>query len=441
MIDFAHPVTRVAIGAGDLAEVSVVSPTEVLVNGKAAGDTSLIVWEQGGLREFFNITVHISHFAADDTLTGLRRQLNLELPGDNVSATSENGLIFLRGTVKDLSASDRAVQIASTSGNKVINLLYVAVPPGPQQILLKVKFCSVDRNLEKQLGINIFSNGAANTIGATTTGQFSQPTSSITGNTITNALNIFIYRPDLNLGATIEALQTKGIVEVLSEPNVLAQDGKQASFLAGGEYPYPIVQGTASGGAGAVTIEFKQFGILLNFIATITPRNTIRLQVAPEVSSLDFTNAIEISGFNVPSIDIRRVKTEVELAENQSFVIGGLLDNRDTATYEKIPFLGDIPIIGKFFESMQKTRTNTELIVIVTPVLVPPIPAGQPLPQLHYPEAFLPPNTNIPMQQPEGNNPPLVQPASIPVEQLIESNKPEKPLQVESSTQGTSGSY
>ena len=448
LIDFTHPVTRVSVGLGEIAEANAVSPTEILVNGKTAGDTSLIVWEQGGMRQFFNVTVHASHFAEDDTMAGLRRELSLELAGQDVHATSEGGLIFLRGTVKDLTSSDRAVQIASAAG-KVVNLLYVAVPQSPQQILLKVRFCSVDRNLEKQLGMNIFSTGAANSIGGISTGQFSPPGVSLpsagtsAAATITNALNLFIFRPDLNLGATIQALETKGVVEVLAEPNVLAENGKQASFLAGGEYPFPVVQGTASGAAGAITIQFKQFGVRLNFIPTITPRNTIHLQVAPEVSSLDFTNAVEISGFEVPSIDIRTVHTDVELGAGQSFAIGGLLDNRETNTFNKIPFLGDIPILGKFFQSMTKTRTNTELIVIVTPEIVPPIPAGQPVPELNYPEKFLPPNSKIAMSTPEGTASAPPQPSTIPAEQLIDSMKPEKPMVIESgmSTSGTGSSY
>ena len=229
------------------------------------------------------------------------------------------------------------------------------------------------------------------------------------------------------------------MVEILAQPNVLAQDGKQASFLAGGEYPFPVVQGTSAGGAGAVTIEFKEYGVRLNFIPTVTPRGTIRLQVAPEVSSLDFTNAVEISGFTVPAIAVRNVNTEVELGNGQSFIIGGLLDNRETDTFEKIPFLGDIPVLGKFFQSMTRTRTNTELIVIVTPEIVPPIPAGQDLPKLNYPEAFLTPNSNIEMATPAGNTPPTPQPTTIPVEKLVESMKPEKPLTASSSTGGSGG--
>ena len=232
------------------------------------------------------------------------------------------------------------------------------------------------------------------------------------------------------------------MVQVLAQPNVLAANGKQASFLAGGEYPYPVVQGTSAGGAGAVTIEFKEYGVRLNFIPTITPRGSIRLQVAPEVSSLDFTNAIEISGFNVPAINTRKVKTEVELGDGQSFAIGGLLDNRDTESYAKIPFLGDIPVLGKFFQSMQKTRTNTELIVIVTPEIVAPIQVGSALPELKYPTKFLPPNTGIPMNNPDAKtaaNTLGTAPAEMPVQQLLDTMKPETPLVIDASGVGFGG--
>ncbi len=443
LVDFTKPITRIAIGMGEIAEATAVSPSEVMVNGKAPGNTSLIVWQQGGERQFFNVIVHPSRAAAEDNIASIRRELKLALPAENINVASENNLIVLRGTVRDLTDSDRAVQIATTAG-KVVNLMYVDVPPTPPQILLKVRFASVDRSLEKQLGINIFSTGATNTIGAITTGQFQPPSVSLPGSgtgtspaaTIANALNLFFFRPDINLGATIQALETQGVVEVLAEPNMLAQDGKQASFLAGGEYPYPVVQGT-SGGSGTVSLQFKEFGIRLNFIPTITPRGTIRLQVAPEVSSLDFTNGISISGFTVPGIDVRRVKTEVELGEGQSFAIGGLLDNRETQTFQKIPFIGSIPILGKFFQSIQKSRTNTELIVIVTPEIVQPIDKGQPLPQLNYPEKFLPPNSKIPMNTPTGiaagTAPPGPAVPPIPVEKLVKSMQPEKDLVIEGS--------
>jgi pilus assembly protein CpaC len=449
LIDFTQPVTRVSIGLGDIAEVNAVSPNEILVNGKAPGNTTLIVWEQGGSRQFFNVSVHASRFENNDMMSNLQRQLSTQLSGQDIKVSGDNGLVYLRGTVRDLNSSKRAVEIATAlagTKGKVVNLLYVDVPATPPQILLKVRFMSVDRSLIKQLGLNIFSTGATNSTGTVSTGQYQPPTVSLpsgsTGATATvgNALNLFIFRPDLNLGATVEALENQGLVESLAEPNLLAEDGKEASFLAGGEYPYPVVQGSSAGGVAPVTIQFKEYGIRLNFIPTIMPQGTIRLQLSPEVSSLDFTDAVQISGFNIPAINIRTVNTEVELKNGQSFVIGGLLDNTESQTFEKIPFLGDIPILGKLFQSMQRNKNNTELIVLVTPEIVPPIPAGQPLPDLNYPVKFLPKNSNIPMHNPTAPLPSPPETTAIPVEQLVDSMKPEKPLKAGSSTGGMSTS-
>jgi pilus assembly protein CpaC len=445
VLDCALPVQRVAVGIGDFAVATAISPSEILVSGKAPGETSLIIWERGGVREFVTVTVRSSLYMENDHLEGIRRELRQDLPGQILTVSSENGAIFLRGTVKDLNSSDRSMQIISAlATSKVVNLLNVEVPPAEPQILLKVIFASVDRSRSNQLGINFFSTGLGNTIGGTSTGQFSPPSIASVPSTVatlSNDLNILAFFPGHNLGATIQALETKGLVQVLAEPNILAQNGKEASFLAGGEYPYPVVQG--SGGAGtSVTIEFKEYGIRLNFIPTITPRGTIRLQVAPEVSSLDFTNAVEVSGFDVPAIDVRKVKTEVELGDGQSFAIGGLLDNRDTETFEKIPFLGDIPILGKFFQSISKTKTNTELIVIVTPEIVTPMLAGAPLPHLKYPEKFLPTNSAIPMNTPDtkpAGTTPAQAPTTVPVEQLIKSMQPEKPLAIDNSSSGSFG--
>ncbi len=451
LVDCAQPIARVAIGLGDIAEASAVSPTEIMVNGKAPGETSLIIWDIHGGRQFFNVTVRPMSTLSTDNLDAVRRELRTELPGQTIKVSFDNNNIFLRGDVKDLNSSERAVKIASTAG-KVVNLLDVDVPSSDPQILLKVRFASVDRSLEKQMGINIFDLGAANAVGGITTGEYSPPSIGVPGTSsaesigtstaigdFSNELNLLAFIPGLDLGATIQALETKGLVEVLAEPNVMASDGHEASFLAGGEFPYPVVQGTSAGGSTAVTIQFKEYGIRINFIPTITPRGSIRLQVAPEVSTLDYTNEVEISGFEVPGITTRRVNTEVELRDGQSFVIGGLLNKSETETFEKVPFLGDIPILGKFFQSMTRTKDDTELIVIVTPEIVAPIPAGQPLPELKYPVAFLPPNTNIPMNNPDAKTPentPPPPPTSIPVETLVDSMKPEKPLIIESTSGG-----
>jgi len=452
LVDIAFPIKRIANNMGEIADVHATSPTEVMVQGKAPGETSLIIRDTHGGRQFFNVTVRANTAALNDNLDAIRRELRAELPGQTLKVSSENGSIFLRGTVKDLNSSDRAVRIAgaalppaatgATQG-KVVNLLNVNVPEGEPQILLKVRFASVDRSTERDLGINIFDVGGLNTVGGITTGQFSPPTVTDVASplvTFTNQLNILALGPgNLPFGVDIEAMESKGLVEVLAEPNVLAANGKEASFLAGGEYPYPVVQGGVGGTGAAVTIMFKEYGVRLNFIPTITPRGTIRLQVAPEVSALDFSNAISVSGFNVPAITSRKMKTEVELGDGQSFVLGGLLDNRDTETFQKIPFLGDIPILGKFFQSTQKKKTNTELIVIVTPEIIAPIQAGTPLPQLKFPGKYLPPNSGIPMNNPDAktaDNTPAPAPATMPVEKLLESNKPEQPLVIEGSGGG-----
>jgi pilus assembly protein CpaC len=301
--------------------------------------------------------------------------------------------------------------------------------------------------MTKQLGMNLFSTGATNSIGAISTQQFSPPSlSNIPGTasapttaSLSSLLNLFIFRPDINLGATIAALQTQGVLQILAEPNLLTANGKQGSFLAGGEYPYPVVQGVTGSGAGAITIQFKEFGVRLDFIPTITPRGTIHLQVAPEVSSLDFANGLSISGFTIPSLDTRKVKTEIELSEGQSFAIGGLLDNRTTKNFSKIPFIGDVPVLGKFFQSQSITKTNTELIVIVTPEIVAPIPAGAPLPELKFSDKFLTPTSGDATSASSGGTsgtktaPPR---ATIPVEQLMQSLQPEQPLVVNSTSPG-----
>jgi pilus assembly protein CpaC len=457
LVDTAAPIARVAIGLGAFAEVHGVSPTEIMVNGKAPGETSLIIWDIHGGREFFNVTVHLPAPVSNDTLDAVRRELRNELPGQSVKVSYDNNNIFLRGTVNDLTSSERAVQIAATSGSKVVNLLDVNVPASEPQILLKVRFISVDRNLEKQLGINLFDLGLGNAYGGVTTGQFSPP--SITGGggsgsssagtgfsnsggsaAISQDLNLLAFFPGLKSGANIEALETRNLLETLAEPNLLAKNGHEASFLAGGEFPYPVVQGTSSGVGGAVTIQFKEYGIRLSFIPTITPQGTIRLQVSPEVSALDYTHEVTISGFTVPGITDRNVNTEVELKDGQSFVIGGLLDNEETESFEKIPFLVDIPILGKLFQSMNRTKSNTELMVLVTPVVVAPIAAGQDLPALNYPTKFLPPNSNIAMHTPDAKtaeNTMAPAPTAVPVETLIDSMKPEKPLLIE----GASGAF
>jgi pilus assembly protein CpaC len=217
--------------------------------------------------------------------------------------------------------------------------------------------------------------------------------------TLSDALNLFLFRPDLNLGVTIRALQSRSLLEILAEPNLLAINGRPASFLAGGEFPVPVVQ-SGVGGAGTVTIQWREFGVRINFLPVVTARGTIRLRVAPEVSSLDAANGIILSGFRIPAIATRRVQTEIELQDGQSFVIAGLLNNQVIESWNKVPGLGDIPLIGRLFQSRARTKNNTELLVVVTPELVRPIPAGQAAPDVKRPERFLEGSSEQPPRTP-----------------------------------------
>lgn len=437
-----QPIERVSVGYGEVAEAMAVGPREVLVNARAAGSTSLIVWQKGGGKLFFDVKVRPNPSAANDRLDAVRRQLQSELPGQEIDAAMDNDSVFLRGTARDLTSVNRAVAIASTGG-KVVNLLYVDVPAPEPQIVLKVRFASVDRSNLSQLAASFISTGAGNLFGATSTQQYPSaalPQTSLNGTvaspfTFSDLLNIFLFRPDINAGAVLKALESKSLLQILAEPNVLTTNGKQGSFLAGGEFPYPVVQGAAN--FSTVTIQFREFGVRLNFIPTITPNGTIRLQVAPEVSSLDYTNGIMLNGFNVPGLIARKVKTEVELQQEQSFVIAGLLDHRVTDTFQKIPFIGDIPILGKFFQSKNVNKTNTELIVIVTPEIVRPIPAGSALPSPKFPRPFLDYTPESTLRNPaagaQGTSaatsgaPPS---KKIPVEELIQSLRAANPLDV-----------
>jgi pilus assembly protein CpaC len=374
---------------------------------------------------FFDVKVRAPGSNAPSRVEAVTRELERELPGQSVEISLVNDSVFLRGRVKDLVSSERAVAIASTLG-KTINLLYVDVPPAEPQILLKVRFATIDRSASAQFGLNLVSTGATNTIGSVSTQQFSGPqianatpgVSSGTTATLSEALNLFFFRPDLNLMGAIQALESKSLMEVLAEPDLLAMNGKPASFLAGGEFPYPTFQ-AGSNGIGSVTIQFREFGVRLNFTPTITPRGTIRLEVAPEVSALDFTNGLVVQGFTVPALTMRKVDTEIELAPGQSFAIGGLIDNTLSETVNKIPLLGDVPVLGKLFQSKTKLKQNTELFVIVTPEIVSPVPAGQPAKGMKYPQSPDWPRT-IPdeVDGPDAAAPPH---ETMPVETLVRS--------------------
>jgi pilus assembly protein CpaC len=429
LVESLDPIERVAVGFGDLAEATAVTQREVLLNGKAPGQTSLIIWQRGGGKLLFDVTVQPSSFTATNRVETVNREIKRELPDQNVEMSYENGTVFLRGRVKNLVSAERAVSIAATLG-PTVNLLYVDVPPAEQQILLKVRFATVDRSASLQLGLNLISTGAGNTVGGVSTQQFSGPqiangTSGGPAITLSDALNIFLFRSDLNLAAAIQALQQDSLLEILAEPNVLAMNGRGASFLAGGEFPFPSFQ-PAANGVGTVTVQFREYGIRLNFLPTITPRGTIRLEVEPEVSALDFTNGLVVQGYTIPALTVRKVSTEIELRAGQSFAIAGLIDNQFTETIGKIPLLGDVPVLGKLFQSKSRLRNNTELLVIVTPELVTPTTSSEPAPEMNFPQ---PPQWPGAVSKeevaPVHKKPSAVE--TIPFETLVNSLEPQTP--------------
>lgn len=419
IIDSPLNITRVHVANGQFAEAVAVNPKEVLINGTAPGETSLIVWQQNGNRMVYDLTVRMS----GNRLEAVRQQIARDFPDADINVTFENDTAFVRGTVKDVTSAERVVAVASTLG-KAINLLRVEVPPVEPQILLKVRFANVDRSTSLQLGLNIF-NSSFNQQTSIGTGPalFPDPAGLIS---VAQGVNLLLIRPDINLVAQIQALQAKNQLEMLAEPNLLSISGEQASFLAGGEFPFPIVQ-PSTNGSSAITIMWREYGVRLNFLPTVTPRGTIRLKVAPEVSSLDYTNAVTIQGFTIPGLSSRRVQTEVELDSGQSFVIAGLLDNTTRENLSKVPGISMIPVLGKLFQSKQITKSNSELLVIITPEVVRPIPAGQTAPALTFTSPFLPHNSDIPLRQPgmDKTGPVPVKPPvdSLPYERLAQPPK------------------
>jgi pilus assembly protein CpaC len=394
VVDSPLTIERISVADGALADAVGVGPREVLINGKAPGETSVIVWQSGGSRLLYNLSVRPSPARVD----AVRQQIALEFPVDDVSIVFDNDTAFVRGTVKDVVDAARVAAIASTLG-RVVNLLHVEVPPVEAQIMVKVRFCNVDRSASRALAVQLAS-GAFNQSTALGTSSPLSTTGSQPPYSLSDAVNIFLFRNDINLAAAIQALASKSLLEMLAEPSVPAINGKSASFLAGGQFPFPVVQPGGAGSAATITISWREYGVRLNFLPLITPRGTIRLQVAPEVSALDYTNAITIAGTTVPALSTRKVQTEIELDSGQSFVIAGLLDNQTTDNFSKVPGIGDIPILGKLFQSKTVSRSNSELLVIVTPEIVRPIPASQPAPALNFPQTFLPANSTGPMRQP-----------------------------------------
>jgi len=369
---------RIVVSNPNVLDTVTVSTTQVVVTAKTPGSSSLVMWDEASNARILDVY-------ADVDVSGLREGIKAAYPGQSVHIEAEQGRVLASGTVTSKAAADDILRMATIYSKEVVDSIVIDAPRD-KQIMVKVQFAEVDRVKLEQYGINILSTGAANTPGTITTGQFGAPSlgGSITGTiggslsgsstslTPSNLLNIFLFRPDLNLGATIQDLQSRNILQILAEPNLMARSGQPAKFLAGGEFPFPVVQGGGAGTAATVTIQFKPFGVRLDFTGTIDG-NTIKLKVAPEVSTLDFTNALTISGFEVPAISTRRAETEVDLLSGQSFGIAGLLDKRTTLQMSKVPGIADIPILGNLFRSKSMNRSNTELLVIVTPIIIDPV--------------------------------------------------------------------
>ena len=412
VVDVERPISRVSLTSADVADALVTSPNQLLVNGKAPGTISMFVWERSGGMRRFEVTVQRDMVALD-------RQLAQLFPNEAIQAQSSGRQIVLSGKVSRKDLAERAIDVAAGFVGKrdeVISLLQVQEGPRSNQVLLKVRFAEVSRSALTELGLSLFTSptGINNTLGRITTQQFSAPNfdelkatkaSSEFGSdvvessgkfTFSDFLNFFVLSHKYDLGLLVRALQTRGLFQSLAEPNLVAESGKEASFLAGGEFPIPIAQG--SGANIGVSVQFKEFGVRLAFTPTVVG-DRVHLKVRPEVSMLDFNNAVSLAGFRIPALTTRRTETELELQNGQTFAIAGLMNNSMTQTLSKVPGIGDIPVLGYLFRSKAARKDQTELVVIITPQILPTNSTGvtTELPRLQEPYlAPLPQNESLP---------------------------------------------
>jgi len=386
VIDYPADIARISTSNPEIADASPVTTREVLIQGKAFGNDTLVVWNKAGQRNFYNITV-------EQNLDPLRKLLKDTFPNDNLRVESSRDSLALTGLASNKDVADRAMILATPFAKNIVNNVQIAAAAREKQVLLRVKFAELDRTAASQFAFNLVSTGATNTIGAVTTGQAPSANPSTIGGTgantftISDALNIFAFRPNLNLAAFIQALQTRSVLQILAEPTMMTASGKEASFLVGGEFPVPVLQG--GGNSGAVTIMFREFGVRLNFTPTITSSGTIRMHVKPEVSTLDYTNAVTLNGFTIPALSSRKLETNIELGEGQTFIIAGLIDSRVQDSASRIPALANLPIIGNLFKSKNGSKSRTELIVMVTPEITEPLQPGDVKPLPVMPQEFM----------------------------------------------------
>lgn len=365
-------ITRVDLTNPEVADIQVRPPNQVIINALSVGSTGFVLWDA-----FDNPRIYTIEVTAD--VASLQRQIDELFPdqGIEVSSTGTSGIV-LSGEVRDPSIQRKVLELANTTGITVVNNLQA---PAPEQILLHVEFAEVARSVLKELGGDLVRILNPRTLGDAFGEADDQQIEAVSEGLVT----IMVQGENSQLDAVIRLLKNQGHFQSLAQPNLVTREGQEASFLAGGEFPFPTVQG-GGGSSDAVTITFREFGIRLNFLPTITNAGNIRLAVEPEVSSLDFANGLTFAGFQIPSILVRRVQTDVELRPGQTLAIGGLMDNSMTEDVDKIPVLGDIPILGFFFKSKQFRQNRTELLVLVTPYILdpdnlpaPPLPTGDPM--------------------------------------------------------------
>jgi pilus assembly protein CpaC len=364
-------ISRIAITNPAIADATVVQPREILIDGKAPGTISLIVWGPTNRTQY--------DLVVEQPVTSLQQNLAMLFPGEDIQVSTSDDSTILSGQVSSTNVMLRAGEIAQAASAKraVLNLLQVPGGNESQQVLLQVRFAEVNRRVLQEVGVSMFLS-KQNWAARATTQQFSAPDPNDAGGlTFGDFLNLFFFDRKHGYGALLRALESRGAFQSLAEPNLIAYNGQEASFLAGGEFPVPVVQGAT----GTVTVQFKEFGIRLNFKPTIAG-DAIRLKVKPEVSTLDFANGVSLGGFRIPALTTRRAETDVELRDGQSFAIAGLLDNLSQEDRSAIPILSKLPIIGNLFKSKAERAEQTELMVLITPRLVraldpdevPPLP-------------------------------------------------------------------
>jgi len=364
IIKMDRPITRVSLSTPEIADALVTTPYELLVHGKTPGTISLLVWGDNGRITTYDVAVKRD-------LSSLEAQIRKLFPGEEITATSNGKDVVLAGVVSSKYIVDRASSLAVGFVEKpenVVNLLRQQDGPATNQVMLRVRFAEVSRSAMQELGASFFTGitGKGDWVGRSTTQQHPAPVfDNDKGLVFSDFLNLFLFNTEENLGTVIKALKGKGLFQSLAEPNLITRDGQEATFLAGGEYPYPVVQG--SGQNAAVTIVFKEFGVRLKFTPTVTADGMIQLKVMPEVSSLDFGNAVVLQGFRVPALSTRRTETAVELRDGQTFAIAGMLDQNLNETLRRVPGIGDVPILGYLFRSQAYQKNATELVVMITP--------------------------------------------------------------------------